>query len=396
VAIAASFAEHANQLGADNLSRFSNVVCLRCVQCPTVVKEAQHIVSDTWNGDRHMCNQLPTNVARLLLSAMAFAVMFSGCVNLAPPWENARVAGRDVGGGSSGTVAVGGVGGNAGDVLSLEKSGGGPDATGTTQLDGGVDVNRQAVDLAVNDTAVARAVDASLDESGSSTFNSGTGGTGGDGGSTSTGTPAKTSTATGTQTATSTSLETITDTSTTTNTQTSPSSDTVTQTCVSTSYDAKALQYTDGYAESDGWYVIGSENFLWASNIVFAAGPTTVTVVARGDYSSGAWPTMEVTAEGAVIGTASVASTTMTAYDFTFTASAMTAGGFGVQVASGVGLHVKSVTIGCPTSTATVTATSTGTGTSTGTATATQTASATGNTTSTSTDRSTRRPPHPR
>jgi hypothetical protein len=49
-----------------------------------------------------------------------------------------------------------------------------------------------------------------------------------------------------------------------------------------------------------------------------------------------------------VIGTASVASTTMTPYEFTFTAAAMTSG-FGVTVSSGGGLHVQSVTIGCPT-----------------------------------------------
>ncbi len=59
---------------------------------------------------------------------------------------------------------------------------------------------------------------------------------------------------------------------------------------------------------------------------------------------------MQVSAEGQsnIIGTATVASTTMTAYDFTFTATAMTSG-FGVTVASGAGLHVQSITIGCPT-----------------------------------------------
>jgi hypothetical protein len=65
---------------------------------------------------------------------------------------------------------------------------------------------------------------------------------------------------------------------------------------------------------------------------------------------AGAWPVMQVSAEGQsnIIGTATVASTTMTAYDFTFTATAMTSG-FGVTVASGAGLHVQSITIGCPT-----------------------------------------------
>jgi chitinase len=307
---------------------------------------------------------------------MAFAVVLPSCVNLAPPWENAP----DSGGGSGGTVAVGGAGGSEGDAWSFDGRGGAPDATKPTQLDGGIEVGRQVVDLAVNDTAVA---DAPLGGTGGSTFDGGTGGTGG-GGSTDTGTATKTTT--GTQTATSTESKTSTSTSTSTHTATSTSTSTttitntrtntttsaVTQTCASTSYDAKTLKCTDGNAESDGWYIIGSSNFLWAGNLAFAAGTTTMTVVARGDYVSGAWPIMQVTAEGEVIGTVSVASTTMTDYVFTFTASATTAGSFGVQVASGVGLHVKSVTFSCPTTTATVTATIT----STGTATAAQTASA--------------------
>jgi hypothetical protein len=75
-----------------------------------------------------------------------------------------------------------------------------------------------------------------------------------------------------------------------------------------------------------------------------------VTVVARGDFVSGAWPTMDVSAQGQshIIGTASVSSATMTAYRFTFDAAAMTNTGAGVTAKSGNGVHVQSHTIGCP------------------------------------------------
>ena len=120
--------------------------------------------------------------------------------------------------------------------------------------------------------------------------------------------------------------------------------------CTPAYYDAKTLNHTDGWAESDGWFLTGASQFMYDTNVVYAAGRTTVMVVARGDYVSEAWPTMQITAEGQsnVIGTASVASTTMTPYEFTFTAAAMTSG-FGVTVSSGGGLHVQSITIGCPT-----------------------------------------------
>ena len=121
--------------------------------------------------------------------------------------------------------------------------------------------------------------------------------------------------------------------------------------CQPAYFDAKTVTHTDGNAESDGWYLSGAGQFLYSTNaLTYAAGRTTVTVVARGDYVSGAWPVMNVSAEGQsnIIGTTTVASTTMTAYDFTFTATAMTSG-FGVTVVSGAGLHVQSITIGCPT-----------------------------------------------
>jgi hypothetical protein len=143
------------------------------------------------------------------------------------------------------------------------------------------------------------------------------------------------------------------------------------------------MNHTNGNAESDGWFLSGAGSFLYANDITFVAASTMVTVVARGDYVSGAWPLMSVSAEGQtnIIGTASVTSTTMTPYSFTFVAKAMNSG-FGVNVTSGSGLHVQSIAISCPTGTTTTVATSTGTATATstgtGTATGTSTATATG------------------
>jgi hypothetical protein len=119
--------------------------------------------------------------------------------------------------------------------------------------------------------------------------------------------------------------------------------------CATTYYDAKTLTHTDGVAESDGWNLIGLGQFMYATDVTYVTATTSVTVVARGDDVSGAWPTMQVTAEGSdnVLGTVSVASSTMTSYSFTFAASAMTSS-FGITVASGSGLHVQSVTISCP------------------------------------------------
>jgi hypothetical protein len=169
--------------------------------------------------------------------------------------------------------------------------------------------------------------------------------------STATNTNTNTRTNTATNTSTNTATSTGTSTTTGTSTHTATVTSTVTQTlCNSGSYDAKTLSHSDGIAESDGWFLSGASNFLYADNIItFEAVPTKVTVVARGDYVSGAWPHMSVSMEGQsnIIGTASITSTTMTPYSFTFVPKAMISG-FGVTVTSGNGLHVQSVTLSCP------------------------------------------------
>jgi hypothetical protein len=118
--------------------------------------------------------------------------------------------------------------------------------------------------------------------------------------------------------------------------------------CNSAYFDAKALQHTTGQAESDGWYLVGSGQFMYSNNVTYVATRTKMTVVARGDLVSNQWPTMEVSAgQTNIVGTASVTSTSMTAYSFTFDALA-TYSGIGVTVVSGAGLHVQSIALSCP------------------------------------------------
>ena len=205
----------------------------------------------------------------------------------------------------------------------------------------------------------------------------------------------KTTTTTSIQTVSYTSTITTTSTDTTTSTVTTTSTNIVTQTttttatttkssCSSTYYDAKDLGHSYGSAEADGWYVAATGNFIYCTSQQYEVATTMLTVVARGDYVYGAWPTMEVSAPTAndAIGTATVSSTAMAPYSFTFNAPAMT-GGFGIKVASGAGLHVQSVTVSCPPTT--VTTTGTGIKTSTLASTSTATATATMTTTSTTT-----------
>ncbi len=118
--------------------------------------------------------------------------------------------------------------------------------------------------------------------------------------------------------------------------------------CKPTVFDAKQMSNNGGYAESDGWYLSGSGLFLYKLDVEYLAGRITVTVVARGDYVNGAWPTMDVSAErGHSIGTATVNSSTMTAYRFTFDTAAVKSA-VGVTAMTGNGVHVQSVTISCP------------------------------------------------
>jgi hypothetical protein len=118
--------------------------------------------------------------------------------------------------------------------------------------------------------------------------------------------------------------------------------------CNSAYFDAKDLGHTNGWAESDGWYLAGSGQFVYSNSISYLAVKTKITVVARGDLASNQWPTMEVSAgQSNIVGTASVSSSEMTAYSFTFDALT-TYAGVGVTVTSGTGLHIQSITIGCP------------------------------------------------
>jgi hypothetical protein len=287
------------------------------------------------------------------LSLLTIAVIFSlvACVNLTPPWDAVRQDGAtspaDHAGGSSGFLdgpsgGTGGSGGAApssfdGGALDSRAGNGGADASAGGRPDlttdkeetgssGGAGGTAGAPDVAINDAA---------------------GGSAGDG-------PGVRDTSDASPGADAVQLADLADASVLDLREDLGSdvwvdpADLSPPICNSAYFDAKALQHTNGQAESDGWYLAGSGQFMYSNNVTYVATRTKMTVVARGDLVSNQWPTMEVSAgQTNIVGTVSVTSASMTAYSFTFDALA-TYAGIGVTVASGAGLHVQSIALSCP------------------------------------------------
>jgi cellulase/cellobiase CelA1 len=77
--------------------------------------------------------------------------------------------------------------------------------------------------------------------------------------------------------------------------------------------------------QSTGGSISGGWN-IWANGYVstphsFAAGATTITVVARGSVAANVWPNLRVSVGGVVLGNAAVSSTSYASYKFSFTAA---------------------------------------------------------------------------
>jgi hypothetical protein len=85
-------------------------------------------------------------------------------------------------------------------------------------------------------------------------------------------------------------------------------------------YPASALSASTGAATSDGWNLW--TNGTLSTNHGFAAGEQIVSVRARGQAAAGQWPHMTVLAGGEVIGEATVDTTSYSAYEFYYDASA--------------------------------------------------------------------------
>jgi predicted xylan-binding protein with Ca-dependent carbohydrate-binding module len=85
-------------------------------------------------------------------------------------------------------------------------------------------------------------------------------------------------------------------------------------------YAAGQLTASTGAATSDGWNLW--TNGTLSTNHTFSAGNTALSVRARGQAAAGQWPHMSVLVNNQVIGQATVATSSYSAYDFFYSASA--------------------------------------------------------------------------
>ncbi len=90
--------------------------------------------------------------------------------------------------------------------------------------------------------------------------------------------------------------------------------------CVAASYEAESMAHSTGGTTSGGWN-------LWTNGDVsakstFVAGPTHITVSAKGEAALNVWPHMVVSVDGAQIGQATVSSSSWATYSFAYAATA--------------------------------------------------------------------------
>ena len=89
--------------------------------------------------------------------------------------------------------------------------------------------------------------------------------------------------------------------------------------CNAQTYEAEAMFQSTGGPAPGGWN-IWSNGFI-ATTHTFTAGPTRLTVVARGQAAFGVWPHMIVSVDGVEVGNVSVTSTSYASYSFDFMAT---------------------------------------------------------------------------
>ena len=123
--------------------------------------------------------------------------------------------------------------------------------------------------------------------------------------------------------------------------------------CSATRYEAETMTHSTGGSVSGGWN-IWSNGYI-STQHPFVAGPTTITVWARGSVAANVWPNLRVSVGSTVLGNLTVNTTGYAAYTFSFTASSGTAE-VRVQFTNDLNqngqdrnLYVDRVDIGCAT-----------------------------------------------
>ncbi len=91
-------------------------------------------------------------------------------------------------------------------------------------------------------------------------------------------------------------------------------------TCSTGTYEAESMTHSNGGTTPGGWN-------LWMNGYVgtshtFTAGPTHITVTAKGDVANSVWPHMVVSVDANKIGDANVSSSSWSSYSFPYTATA--------------------------------------------------------------------------
>ena len=90
--------------------------------------------------------------------------------------------------------------------------------------------------------------------------------------------------------------------------------------CTPQTFEAESITHSVGGAQDSGWDIWSNGNI--STNVSFAGGSTTITVVAKGTSAGGVWPNMVVSVNGAQIGSATVNTASYANYPFTFNAAA--------------------------------------------------------------------------
>jgi endoglucanase len=90
--------------------------------------------------------------------------------------------------------------------------------------------------------------------------------------------------------------------------------------CTAATYEAETMSHSTGSASPGGWNLWTNGNV--ATNHTFVAGPTHITVTAKGDAAVNVWPHMVVTVDGTQVGQANVATNSWSSYSFAYAATA--------------------------------------------------------------------------
>lgn len=92
--------------------------------------------------------------------------------------------------------------------------------------------------------------------------------------------------------------------------------------CTPQTFEAESITHSVGGAQDSGWDIWSNGNI--STNVAFAGGSTTITVIAKGTSAGGVWPNMVVRVNGVQVGSVAVNSAAYASYPFTFNASAGT------------------------------------------------------------------------